>query len=117
VTVGRGRREADAAIAHHHRADAMPDRRRQLAVPGRLAIVMGVDVNEARRDQQAVGIDRALRRPEVAAHGSNSPILHGDVSRHRRRAGAVGHPAALDQKVMHGSVPPSIPVSATLSRG
>ena len=49
------RREADAAIAHHRRGDAVPARGLQVRVPGRLAVIVGVDVDEAGRDQQALG--------------------------------------------------------------
>ena len=60
VVVGRAhRREPDAAVAHHGRRDAVPARRGQLGVPRGLAVVVGVDVDEARRDQGAVGVDLA----------------------------------------------------------
>ncbi len=49
--------KADAAIAHHRRGDAMPARGLQARVPGRLAVIVGVDVDETRRDQQALGVD------------------------------------------------------------
>ena len=66
LVVGRAhRREADAAVAHHDRGHAMPARRCQLDVPRRLAVVVGVDVDEAGRDEGAVGVElaaAALRR-------------------------------------------------------
>ena len=49
--------EADAAIAHHRGGDAVPGGRRHVAVPYRLGIVMGVDVDEAGGDQLALGVD------------------------------------------------------------
>ena len=59
VVVGRAHgREADAAVAHHDGGDAVPRRRRELAVPRGLAVVVGVDVDEAGRHERAVG-----RRP------------------------------------------------------
>ena len=62
VPIGRDRREADAAVAHHHGGDAVPARRRELRVPGGLAVVVGVDVDEAGRDERAVGVDLARAR-------------------------------------------------------
>ena len=50
-SAGLHRREADAAIAHHRGGDAVPGRRRRCGVPDRLAVVVGVDVDEARRDR------------------------------------------------------------------
>ena len=43
------RREADAAVAHHARRHAVQRRRRELVVPRHLAVVVRVDVDEARR--------------------------------------------------------------------
>jgi hypothetical protein len=42
------RREADAAVAHHHGGDAVPGRGVQPLVPRGLAVVVAVDVDEAR---------------------------------------------------------------------
>ena len=56
-SAGSAGREADAAIAHHRRGDAVPGRRREVAVPDRLAVVMGVDVDEAGRDELAARVD------------------------------------------------------------
>ncbi len=50
--------EADAAVADDDGRDAVPRRRHHALVPGRLPVVVRVDVDEARGDQQAVGVDR-----------------------------------------------------------
>ena len=100
------RREADAAVAHDHRGDAVPARRREQRVPGDLAVVVGVDVDEARRDQQAVGVD--VRR---AAASSSSPgvadlgdaaVVDGDVGGPGVGTGAVDQRAAADHELVHG---------------
>ena len=57
VAVGGGGREADAAVAHDHGGDAVPDRRREQRVPGDLAVVVRVHVDEAGRDGEAGGVD------------------------------------------------------------
>ena len=61
------RREADAAIAEHHRGDAMPARRRQQRVPHRLPVIVRVHVDPAGRDQEAVGVDLAPAGTLLAA--------------------------------------------------
>ena len=66
VVVGRAhRREADAAVAGDDGGDAVPRRRDHPLAPRRLPVVVGVDVDEAGRHQQPVGVDasgRPLRR-------------------------------------------------------
>ena len=63
---GGGGREADAAVAHDDGGDAVPDRRREQRVPGDLAVVVRVHVDEAGRDREAGGVEllatRARRR-------------------------------------------------------
>ena len=57
VVGGPHRREADAAVAGHDGGDAVPRRRDEAVVPGGLAVVVHVDVDEARGDEQAVGVE------------------------------------------------------------
>ncbi len=59
--LGPHRREADPAVAHHDGGHAVPGRRGEQRVPGDLPVVVGVDVDEAGRHQQAFGVDRAPR--------------------------------------------------------
>ncbi len=54
------RREADAAVAHHHGGHPVRRRRRQPLRPDGLAVVVGVQVDEAGRDQQAGRVDLPL---------------------------------------------------------
>ena len=49
--IGPDRREADAAIAEQNGRDAMPGGGREDRVPGRLPVIMGVDVDPAGCDQ------------------------------------------------------------------
>ena len=48
VPVGARRREADAAVAEDGGGHAVPARRREVRVPGGLAVEVGVHVDEAR---------------------------------------------------------------------
>ena len=58
LVIGRAHRgEPDAAVAHHDRRHPVPARRGELVVPRGLAVVVGVDVDEAGRHEGAVGVD------------------------------------------------------------
>ena len=56
------RREADAAVAHHERGDAVPRRRREQRIPGDLSVVVGVHVHPAGRDDRAARVELARAR-------------------------------------------------------
>ena len=47
LSAGMHGRETDATIAHHYRRYAMPATRCELFVPAHLAVIVGVDINEA----------------------------------------------------------------------
>jgi hypothetical protein len=101
---GPHRREADAAVAHHDGGDAVPCRRQQAAVPGGLTVVVAVDVDEARGDEQTVGrhlpVTAALDRSDLGdATGGD-----GDIRGASRCTGAVDHGAGTDDDVVvcHG---------------
>ena len=95
VVGGAHRREADAAVADDDGGDAVPRRRDHALAPRRLAVVVAVDVDEAGRDEQAVGVDRRAsprRRPSPTS--VIDAVVDRDVGRARRRAGAVDDGAA-----------------------
>ena len=62
---GSARREREAAVAGEQRGDAVPRRGRRGRVPVQLRVVVRVDVDEAGRDEQAVGVDDLARRVVV----------------------------------------------------
>ena len=97
------RRETDAAIAEHHRGDAMPARRRQQRVPHRLAVVMGVHVDPAGRDHEAGGVDVAPGRALLAADRRDAAARDRHVAGESRLAGAIDDGAAANDDVVHGS--------------
>ena len=72
-------READAAVAHHHGGDAVARRGREALVPGRLAVVVGVDVDEARRHELALGVDLLAARAGDLADRGDAAVLDGDI--------------------------------------
>ena len=101
--LGACRRNREAAVAHHDRRDAVPARRRQIAVPRHLRVVVGVDVDETRRQHEAVEVDdlRAAGGVDVT-DGDDAIALHRHVGRARGRPGAVDDLAAPKYEV-HGS--------------
>ena len=97
------RRKADAAIAEHHRGDAVPARGRDQRVPHRLAVVMGVHVDPAGRDQEARGVDLALAGALLAADAGDASARDRHIPGEWRLAGAVDNGAAANDDVVHGS--------------
>jgi hypothetical protein len=100
--LGMGWRHAKAAIAEHHRGDAMPRRNRQHPVPQNLGVVMSMDIDEARRHGQAAGVDRAGRVPANLAQGRDFTRLDSYVACNTGLARAVDYGSAADfQIVVH----------------
>ena len=100
VLIGAHRREADAAVAHHGRGDAVVAGRRELRVPGGLAVVVGVDVDEARRHGEAGGVERAFGGAGDLSDGGDPAVLDRDVAAGRRGAGAVDQSSVADHEVV-----------------
>ena len=40
---------------------------------------MGVDIDHARRKDEALGVDGLARLPQITVNGDNAAVLHGDV--------------------------------------
>src|SRR5581483_6066509 len=100
---GLARREADAAIAHHRRRHAVLRGRRDVLAPGDLAVVMGVDVDKAGRDQLAPGVDLFPALACDLADLADAAVLDGDIAFTEIAAASVGDGAAADHEVMsHG---------------
>ena len=90
--------ERDAAIAGDHGRHPLARLGGHVAVEER-AVVMGVDVDEARRDDEAAGVDLPLPGC-VAQHADlrDAPAVHRHIVLARRRAGAVDDAAAPDNQ-------------------
>src|SRR4029078_13199590 len=95
-------READTAIAEKDRGDAVPGRGRQLAVPGRLTVVVGVHIHPARRYQQTIGVDIALRRAGLAADLSYTVAVNRHVAHEPVVASAIEDGPTPDDRIVHG---------------
>ncbi|HMD63044.1 MAG TPA: hypothetical protein VKF83_03605, partial [Stellaceae bacterium] len=92
-------RQRKPAIAHHDTGDAMPARAAAERVPVDLRIHMRVPVDEPGRDDQPVGIDRALSGGTDAANLDDPPAPDPDIRAVARHPGSIHHGAVLDQQV------------------
>ena len=79
----------------------MPGRRRQYRVPGRLAVVVRVDIDPAGGDEKAVGVDLALTWPGLAADLGQAIAIDRNVAGDGFGAGAVQNGAAANDDVVH----------------
>ena len=101
---GQRRCDREAAMADNLRGDALAHLAFGLGIDRQREIGMRLDVDEARRHREALGIDHPPRGAGVAADRGNAPIRNRDIARRAGIAGAVIHSAAADQDVMHGEV-------------
>ncbi len=81
--LGLRRREGEPAVAGEERGDAVPRRGRRRRVPVQLRVVVRVHVDEAGRDEQAVGVDHRAQRSRRAVRSRRS----GRRRPRRRRCG------------------------------
>ena len=101
---GLARRDGEAAIADHGRRHAQRRRGPNLRIPGDLGIEMGVAVDDARHQRQAVGLDHlAGRHLERAAHGCDAACADGHVADHGCAARAVEDQCAAEKDIVQGS--------------
>src|SRR3546814_14471663 len=70
---------SDLAIAHDDGGDAVPARRRHFPVPRRLAVIMGVDVDEAGGDDPAARVDLFAPAGQVRAHRADAVPIPRDI--------------------------------------
>ena len=99
------RRKPHAAVAHHHRGDAVVDARAEGLVPRGLPVVVGVDVDEPRRDDGAGRVDGFLRNGGDLADLLDLAVPNADVGRLPRRARAVVNRPAANHQVKHLQAP------------
>ena len=102
--LGAHRRDADAAVAEHDRRHAVQRRACRQRVPGKLRVVVGVRVDEARREDPAFGVDAAPRRRAAeATHGDDATVFDRQRAQHAGCAGAVAQPRVVEDEVVHGA--------------
>ena len=67
--------------------------------PGDLAVIMGVDVDEARRDQLAPGVDLFLALGRDLADLGDATVLDRDIGLEQVATVPVGDIAAADHEI------------------
>ena len=94
------RREAHTAIADHDGGDALARLGRHVGPAQQQIVVMGVGIDEARRDHLAPRVDRGSALPVRKRAKRHNPLaLDRDVGLPSRCSRAVDHRAALDQQI------------------
>jgi hypothetical protein len=109
---GDDRGEADAAVAGDHRRHAVATGRLQQAVPADLAVVVGVDVDEAGSDDAIRRVDRlygTTAEPGIvdaatATHLHDPAVFDADIGCIAVGASSVDDGAADDLQVEHGQL-------------
>jgi hypothetical protein len=79
-----------------------------LAVPEDLRVHVGVRVDEARRDDEAVGIDLACALLLDPAHQRDAVADDADIGAVAAQPGAVDHRAAPDHQIKAHGQPPRL---------
>ena len=99
VIGGAHRGKADSAVAHHRGGHAVQAGGLHAVGPGGLAVVVGVDVDEARRDEFAAGVDLVGARAGELADRGNAAVADGDVAFAQVVAQAIGERAAANHQI------------------
>src|SRR5206468_6499008 len=95
--------EPEAAVADHHRGDAVPPRQRQVRIPEELRVVVRVEVDEPRGDDRAARIEDPARTGGAEpADRRNPTAADADVGAIALRARAVDDDPVPDHDVEHG---------------
>ena len=96
-----GGAQGEPAVAGEDRGHAVPRSGRRGRVPVQLRVVVGVDVDEARRDGQTVGVDDLARLDRVAERADlgDAAVVHCDIRGACRPARPVHDGAAPDEEI------------------
>src|SRR3546814_6686884 len=89
---------SDLAIAHDDGGDAVPARRRHFPVPRRLAVIMGVDVDEAGGDDPAARVDLFAPGGQVRADRDDAVPIHRDIGDEGLAARTIDDRAARSEE-------------------
>jgi len=105
VAVARCERgEADAAVAEQQRGHPVLHARTEGLVPARLAVVVGVQVDEPRGEPSAARVDAAVRCAVHPSDLADDPALHADIGGAWCVAGAVDDGGGFEDEIEHGGL-------------
>ena len=98
--IGVNGREREAAVAHHHRGDAVAGQRLEIGLPPHDAVEVRVALDEAGRDDAAARVDDALagERRERGRHLADEATRDAHVGATCGRPGAVDDETVADQE-------------------
>jgi hypothetical protein len=105
---GAGGRHAEAAVPDHDARHPVPGGAGDRPVPEHLGVVVGVDVDEARRDGEAPGVEGPARLARELPEGRDPAAPHAEVARPAGGAGPVEEGPTPDQEIEglgHGRPP------------
>ncbi len=92
------RRDREAAVTAKDGGHAVQRRGRQVRVPEKLRVIVGVHVDESRGDDEPVGVDRALgieRLRAIRVDEDDAAVTDADVRPDRLCASPVDHRPTL----------------------
>ena len=106
LVFGLARRDAEAAVAHHHRRGPVPARRGRHRVPEELRVVVRMHVPEAGRDDESADVEHALGRLVHVADGGDPAARDGDIAAVGLGARPIGDESVLEYEIDgHDSLP------------
>ena len=104
--LGLDRRQRERAVADDHRGGAVVAGVGAERIPHDLRVVVAVVVDEARRDDPPVGLDRLTRGPAEASELDDLSLCDTDVAVKRGTPGSVDDASILDEQVVGHLVAP-----------
>src|SRR5262249_4994985 len=90
----------DSTIPHDRGRDPVPAGWSEARVPGRLAIIVGMDVDKARRHELASGVDLDQAGTRHLAEACNSALGYRHISFVGRATSVIGAGCAADDEVV-----------------
>ncbi len=101
-------RQREAAVAHHHAGDAVVARAAADRVPEHLGVHVRVAVDEAGRDDEAVGVDLTLALLVDPADGGDGAAVDADIGAIARQPRTIDDRSAAHDEVVGHRYPRSI---------
>ena len=92
-----GRRDPEAAVAHHDRSDPVPRRYGEHAIPHHLGIVVGVDVDKPWSNHAARRVDLPFCAALHVTQGCDLAADNPDIPHAPRRTRAVNQCSTANQ--------------------
>ena len=98
-------RQGEPAVARQNRGDTVPHRGRAELVPERLRVVVRVQIDDPRRDEEPIGIDGRGRRAPDLPDLHDRPVLDRHVGPIARKSRPVDDHPVPDHEVVRHDVP------------